>query len=331
MRRATWALCVASLFGVACGRIGFEGERPDAAPPRDAAADATVPDARADGAAHDAAMDATVLPTACAGEWGAPALIESLDAVGIDDDPSFTADLLELYFASQRPGGPGGPGATNLWRSVRASVNEPWGVPTLVADVGPVNTPHVSGDGLSLHLSRSSGMADEDIFVMTRASRTADWSPATIVANINVPGYSDKAAAVYAGGLRMIFASNRPGTEGDLDFYLARRDNIADEWGVDVQHLTDVSTTKFETRAWLIESGERFYFHSIRSAVTTSDIYVATYSDLTHDYGDVQRIDALSSDLYDEDVTVSNDECYAIFASTRIGGDSALFESHRAP
>lgn len=329
MRWAAWALCGAALLGVACGRIGFKGARPDAGPSRDAAAEATLPDARADGAVLDAGKDASQPPTpSCTGAWGEPTLIASLDAAGEDDDPSFTADVLELYFASRRPGGPL---ATNLWRSVRASRDDEWGAPTLVPGIGAVNTPHVSGDGLSLYLSRLNGMADEDIFVTTRPSRDDDWGSATVLANINVPGWSDKAPAVYAGGLRMIFASNRPGSEGDLDFYLARRNSTAEDWGADVQHLTDVSTDKFETRAWLIESGARFYFHSLRSPVTTSDLYVATYSALTLDYGNVQRIDALSSDAYDEDIVVSNDECYAVFASTRIAGDSALFESHRAP
>jgi hypothetical protein len=310
-----------ALLAMACGRLGYEAHRADAG--REGGADGAASDA----SIRDAAPDSAAPDGSCKGAWGAPSLIVPLDAAGGDDDPSFTADLLELYFASHRPGGPL---ATNLWRSTRASTDDPWGAPVLVEEIGGVNTPHVSGDGLTLWYSRGNGMGDEDLWNSTRASRSDPWGAPSVVSEISRVGYDDKAPAPYAGGLRLIFASDRPDTEGSLDFYLARRATTSDPWDTVVQHLTDVSTSGFESRPWLIESGKYFYFHALRNGDTTSDIYVAEYSDVTRDYGNVRAVAELNTEFFDEDIAVSNDECYAVFSSTRINNDGALFETYRA-
>ena len=57
---------------------------------------------------------------------------------GSDDATNaFSADGLELYFASKRPGGLGN---YDIWVSVRQSVKAPWGPPTNLG--APVNSPY---------------------------------------------------------------------------------------------------------------------------------------------------------------------------------------------
>ena len=91
----------------ACGRLGFDpaGSAGDAAGP--GSADAT--------AMADAAPDAPP-PT---GPFGLAAPITELNS-GDDDDPTLTADMLEIVFDSGRTGG-GAKGGGDLWTATRAS------------------------------------------------------------------------------------------------------------------------------------------------------------------------------------------------------------------
>src|SRR5262252_585029 len=69
-----------------------------------------------DGGAGDAA--------ATPPRFSPPVLVAALsDTASIDEDPTFTGDLLELYFMSTRAGD------RDIWTSTRASADDPWGAP----------------------------------------------------------------------------------------------------------------------------------------------------------------------------------------------------------
>jgi len=53
-------------------------------------------------------------------------LIAEISSTYNDGEPSFPEDITELYFKSDRPGGLG---ASDIWRSTRATVNDPWSAP----------------------------------------------------------------------------------------------------------------------------------------------------------------------------------------------------------
>ena len=86
-----------------------------------------------------------------------------------------SADGLELYFVSDRPGGEGG---GDLWVTTRASTIEPWGEPVNLGP--PVNTPDsetgptVSADGLELYFT---GLYPDGfgIWVSKRPTRNSPW------------------------------------------------------------------------------------------------------------------------------------------------------------
>ncbi len=156
---------------------------------------------------------------------------------------SFSADSLELYFSSTRPGGFGG-GAmgTDLWVSTRASIDDPWGPPV---NLGPaVNgttdeiSPSISPDGLILYFSdewggpaRPGGVGGYDIWMARRASRSAPWGTAVNVgAPIDTPA-NDITPMLSADGLTLIFASDRAGGQGNYDVWMSTRTTVQDEWG----------------------------------------------------------------------------------------------------
>lgn len=172
------------------------------------------------------------------------------------------------------------------------------------------------------------GGGDEDIFVATRKTRDDPWGVPVAVDELNTVGYDDKSAVPYADSLRIVFTSDRPAGEGELDIYRARRTNLTSPW-TDIERLATVSTMAFESTPSPIQSGLRIYFHSNRTGAMKLDLFVASFSQETLEYDEALRIDRLSSAEDDEDIAVSDDECYAVFSSNR-SGVSVLYEAHRA-
>ena len=99
-------------------------------------------------------------PTACSAAkrycYDPPVHLDSpVNTPGFEGKPSLSADGLELYFVSDRPGALGGPGDQDIYVSRRSSVNRGWGPPERVPP--PVSsaffdiTPTISLDGLALY------------------------------------------------------------------------------------------------------------------------------------------------------------------------------------
>ncbi len=95
-----------------------------------------------------------------------------------DGFPSLSADGLELYFSSQRPGGSGG---EDLWVAKRATIDDAWATPTnlgsLINSSAWDGSPCPSPDGLSLYFDsmRSSGNGASDLWVIKRATKNDAW------------------------------------------------------------------------------------------------------------------------------------------------------------
>jgi hypothetical protein len=89
-----------------------------------------------------------------AGEFGAPAIVPELAAPGYNDfKETLPADMLEIYFCSDRPGGPG---LQNVWFASRASTSNAWSTPSCVLEVSSTYNESgtaLSPDGLTLWLS----------------------------------------------------------------------------------------------------------------------------------------------------------------------------------
>jgi len=168
--------------------------------------------------------------------WGPPENLGPLvNGAQWDKAPFISADGLELYFHSSRPGGYGG--VVDLWVTRRATRTSPWGPPT---NLGPkVNSlneeaiPSVSPDGLELYFMSNApgGYGSWDLYVSTRATTNDPWGdPVNVGPAVNTPG-QDCMAYLSPDGLLMFFAADRPGTSGACwDVYVARRASRSAPW-----------------------------------------------------------------------------------------------------
>jgi hypothetical protein len=113
----------------------------------------------------------------------APQIVgELMSPLARTDNPTLTADLLEIYFTSERSGG------GDIWFARRSNVNEPFGAPAPIDEVntGTFETSSaISADGLTLWFGsdRPGGVGTTDIWVSSRPNRSTRWStPVNVVA-----------------------------------------------------------------------------------------------------------------------------------------------------
>jgi len=141
----------------------------------------------------------------------------------------FSHDGLELYYASERPGGYG---VWDIWVAKRETLNSPWQEPV---NLGPsVNSsagevePSISGDGLELYFRL---WDDRILRVCTRPSKDAPWS-SPVKVGPPVGSYNAYEPDISADGLSLYFASGSArGGYGKADLWVATRTTTDDEWG----------------------------------------------------------------------------------------------------
>ncbi|MHC4535897.1 MAG: M56 family metallopeptidase [Planctomycetota bacterium] len=111
--------------------------------------------------------------------WGTPInLGPGINSTSWDWGQSLSADGLQLYFTSNRPGGLGG---QDMYVVRRETINEPWSEPvnlgsTLNSSSGD-QFPHISADGLLLFFgsNRPGGYGSWDLYVAKRTTTKDPW------------------------------------------------------------------------------------------------------------------------------------------------------------
>lgn len=184
-----------------------------------------------------------------------------------------------LFFASRREPASCGTNDSDLYLT-RLNPAHGWSEPlhlACAADGGPNSTldemgpSYVEIDGQEL-LYFSSG---PDIYMSERGS---DWSfgPAQAVTELNSTA-SDIQPNVRKDGREVVFASNRPGTLGGQDIWVATREDAGDPWSTPVNLGQAVNTAaNNETRPSLSWDDRTLYFGRAPAAGGPGDIYMAT-------------------------------------------------------
>jgi Tol biopolymer transport system component len=239
----------------------------------------------------------------------------------IDDDPSLTADLTELYFNSQRTS------ATeqeDIWRSIRGASEPSWPPPESVDEL---NTEYretgiaIAPDGLTIWFSsdRPESGGGLDIFVAARAERGAPWSPAERVAELSSED-DDLVSAVSASSLS-VFLARRTGEADDYDLFMSDRASASAAWRPSVP-IAELNTDAGESDAFL--AGEELFF------TRAEDLHVARRTAPTGAFSASVPLTDLNSSEDDRDPWVSADSQYMIFSSNR-SGSYMLYEAWREP
>jgi ankyrin repeat protein/beta-lactamase regulating signal transducer with metallopeptidase domain/Tol biopolymer transport system component len=245
-------------------------------------------------------------------------------------DPSISADELELYFNSARPGGLG---QTDLWVATRKTKTDPWSEPV---NLGPtVNSPAgdkapcISADGLSLYFSsdRPGGSGGLDLWVTTRTTKDAAWgAPVNLGPTVNSAA-NEHSPSISTDGLTLYFAElprtrdfgvERPGGLGKGDIWVTTRKTQQDPWGTPVNLGPNVNSSAWDQAPSISTDGLTLYFDSERGG--GSDIWVTTREKTSDPWGTPIKLGPVVNAAWEANPDISRDGSTLYFASNRPGG-----------
>ena len=188
-----------------------------------------------------------------------------------------------LLFVSARSI-PGACGAGDIYITRKHPVRG-WELPTNLGCAATGAGPNSAGgdfspslvetaEGTVLYYSGPGAGGLQDIYVSAmRADGT--FAPGTPVIELNTAGFNDQMPNVSRDGLEIVFASNRTGTIGLFDIYVATRESTDQAWSAPVNLGSAVNTVEAETRPSLSGDGQRLHFGRL------GDIWVSTRSQIT--------------------------------------------------
>lgn len=249
--------------------------------------------------------------------WEEPELVAELSSDAVDDNPTLTEDLLEIFFTSRRDGGSG---STDLWFARRASPDERFDPPEPLAELNTdafESSPAISQDGLTLWFGseREGGLGDVDVWVSTRADRQSPWSTPTHVASL-----SSEAADIprpLGSGQRVMPLASRRNSAGLYWTYLAERDEMG-AFGAPVLVEELASSEAATVDAFLTDDGLSLWFN--RTPVDGSgDLYVSTRESLDAPFGEAMPVEGINTPFEERDPWLSPDGEELYFASDRSG------------
>ena len=271
-------------------------------------------------------VDTGGVPLATPPHFETPTLVAALsDVDAIDEDPTFTGDLLELYFMSTRAG------TKDIWTSRRASADAPWGTPSAVAELsssGDDWCPGISLDGLTIWFATDRAAGRGQLWQATRAARTDPWGAPAPVAEL-ASNSVDFAPVVDATETTLFFSSDRANlagtTEGTgYDLYWSSRPSIDSPWGAP-QAVPGVNSPSDEYDPFVAQGTLVIFFTSMKSGA--GDIYWSARQSVSEAFETPVLLSDIDSTAYDSDSSLSPDLSYMMLSSTR-SGNAEIYETH---
>lgn len=225
--------------------------------------------------------------------FGAPVnLGTDVNSEGSEGSPRISADGLELYFHSNRPGGFGG---TDLWVARRPSVNADWGRPvnlgSTINTAGNELAPTISADGLELYFCdfmapRPWGLGESDLWVSRRPNKNASWeAPENLGPRLNTAG-QEITPEISADGLELYFETDRPGSLGSDDLWVSKRRSVSAPWGAPLWLGPEINTKGMDHCPNITSDGLVLYFDRTPPGETLGDLMVVHRASLEDAWGE---------------------------------------------
>ncbi len=307
------AIAALTCTAIACGE--FSGDpspvEEDAARPHE---DATLPSDA--GVAPDVAVEGSCWTR----PFGPAVNVAELSSDALELSVRLAPDERTAFIASNRDGGAGG---VDVYTSTRATVDEPFGAPSVLALNTPSDDTHpsLSFDGLSLYFASTriafdSGSTATDIYVAQRATSTLPFGPPTLVPELSGPAEDSFPYAAPSGG--MCFASNR---EGDMKLFFAARAGASFAPPAAIENVHEPAT--ISNLPIVSADGLWLYFASSRGgggAKGELDIWVSHRASLAASFEAPVDVAELNTSSSDRPSWISVDGCRMYLTSTRAGG-----------
>jgi hypothetical protein len=180
----------------------------------------------------------------------------ALNSTGNDYEGTLTEDGLGLVFRSDRAGGAGG---SDLYTATRGTLGSPWGNITLVASLDTASEeiqPYLPpGRSELYYVSDASGR-----HVIYRAARTGylSFSAGAPVLELDDGVSNTRDPVSSADGVTIYVGSDRPGSAGGYDVWVATRPNDTVAFGM-LQVVNELSTFGDDGPNYISVDGCRMY------------------------------------------------------------------------
>ena len=201
--------------------------------------------------------------------WTEPTVLGlNLNSSLKESGPDLSSDGITLFFYRQTLSGEYE--SQDLYQSTRSTPTSPWGTAVPTWDVNSGNSessPSISADGLTLIFdsTRLPGLGNYDLWQATRPSTDAPWnSPSNMNAPFNTE-YGDGTPSLSADGLTLIWASWRPGSNGQSDIWLSSRETASMPWSTPRRLSAAVNTEFDDLSPEFSADGRTVFLNSDRS------------------------------------------------------------------
>jgi len=220
--------------------------------------------------------------------WGAPQNLGEPVNSAADDFCPTPVGQRGLFFVS-REALPGACGqgdiyftnrtATGAWTEPERLLCAPAGPNSELDEQGPswISVSDKLRGKKQLFFSRSSAApaVAGEIYVSERQNG-ARFGSATAVAELNDAAANDIQPNVRADGLEVVISSNRTGSVGAQDLWVATRASLAAPWSAPVNLGAAINTAAAESRPSLSQDGKQLLFGRAPGPEGSSDIFVTT-------------------------------------------------------
>lgn len=241
-----------------------------------------------------------------------------------DENPTFTEDLLHVFFSTTREDGD-----SNIWTASRTSRDGIFGNLQRVEAVSTTETdtsPAISADGLTLWVgqTREGGLGGFDIWMVTRESLGSEWSTPENVFELN-SAFDDIPRPTSLGNTVMPLGSRR---EGKYRTYIAVRPDPTASFGAAEPLDELVFADGSNTVDGFLSSDGRILFFSSTLEEDKSDLYYAhRLPGEAFEFGPPIPIADLNTVEFDErDPFLSSEGDRFFFVSNRTG-NYEIFET----
>jgi hypothetical protein len=215
------------------------------------------------------------------GAWGEPVNLGSpVNTAAGESFPTLSDDGHWLFFASTRAGSFGG---QDLYQSYRPDVHDDfgWQTPTnLGSNVNTAGDENAAGwfeNGGEPQLFFSGGPSSPFLLDLRVSDRQPDgtWGVARLIPELSTSS-SEQKPSIRSDGLEIFFHSDRPGTLGGGDLWVATRSSTEAPWSTPV-NLTSLNTTANDIHANLSADGRTLLWSAQRSGgLGGGDLWMAT-------------------------------------------------------
>jgi hypothetical protein len=244
-----------------------------------------------------------------------------------EDNPSLTADLLQIFFTSNREDDDDT--GVDVFTARRATANDAFGAPVRLSAVssgGFDTSPSISLDGTTLWVGSALPSSDEDdddenidIFRFVRSSSSSDdWDDGTPETALNSLA-KDIPRPLALDETVMPLGSQRD-DDGTYLTYLAERPGPGEPFGAPRLLSELVQSDRATVDAFLSNDG-RLLFFNWEADAGAGDLYMSWRRTLSEPFSTPIALDAINTELDERDPWISPDGTRFFFSSDRDSPD----------